>query len=42
MPLGFSFSVGGYLSYCAVKFVGYSLAAKCISLSYNRPDLNAF
>ena len=42
MPAGISNPVIGYLGFCAVKFAGYSLAARFLSRSYQRPDHNAF
>jgi hypothetical protein len=42
MPAGFTNPVVGYASFCAVKFVGYSLAARYISRSYSRPEIGTF
>jgi len=42
MPAGVSNPVIGYLGFCAVKFAGYSLAARFISRSYQRTDRSAF
>ena len=42
MPAGVSNPVVGYFSFCAVKFAGYSLAARFISRSYGRTDRNPF
>src|SRR5262245_1007283 len=42
MPGGVNNPVIGYLSFCAVKFVGYSVAARFISRSYQRTDHSAF
>jgi hypothetical protein len=41
MPAGFTNPALGYASFVAVKFVGYSLAARYISRSYERPDVGA-
>lgn len=41
MPAGIEHPVVGYLSFVGVKFVGYSLAARAISWSYGRKDLNS-
>ena len=42
MATGANNPVVGYFGFCAVKFVGYSLAARFISHSYGRTDRNAF
>ena len=42
MPAGVSNPVIGYLGFCAVKFAGYSLAARFISRGYQRADRSAF
>jgi hypothetical protein len=42
MPAGIEHPVLGYLSFVGVKFVGYSMAARAISWSYGRSDLNSF
>ena len=41
MPAGIEHPVLGYLSFVGVKFVGYSIAARAISWSYGRNDLNS-
>src|SRR5262249_25233650 len=40
MPAGIEHPLLGYASFCAVKFVGYSVAAWVLSRSYKRPDRN--
>lgn len=42
MPAGVSNPVIGYIGFCAVKFVGYSLAARFISRRYERTDRSVF
>src|SRR5438552_3124480 len=42
MPAGISNPVVGYIAFCAVKFAGYSLAARVISQTYQRRDRKAF
>lgn len=42
MPAGVHNPVIGYLGFCAVKFAGYSFAAKLLSDSYRRSDRNPF
>ena len=41
MPAGLTNPALGYASFCAVKFVGYSLAARYIARSYERPNIGA-
>ena len=41
MPAGIDNPAVGYLTFCAVKFAGYSLAARFLSHSYKRTDRNA-
>ena len=41
MAAGVNNPVLGYLGFCAVKFVGYSIAARFIARSYRRTDHNA-
>ena len=41
MPAGIEHPVLGYLSFVGVKLVGYSMAARAISWSYGRNDLNS-
>ena len=42
MPAGIEHPVLGYLCFVGIKFVGYSAAARAISWSYERGDLNSF
>ena len=41
MPTGVTNPAVGYASFCVVKFVGYSLAARYIARSYERPNIGA-
>ena len=41
MPAGVNNPVIGYFGFCAVKFVGYSVAGRFISRSYQRIDRSA-
>jgi hypothetical protein len=41
MPAGITNPAIGYASFCVVKFVGYSLAARYISRSYKRSNIGA-
>lgn len=41
MPAGLAHPAIGYASFCAIKFAGYTLAARFISKSYGRPDIGA-
>ena len=41
MPAGLTNPALGYASFCVVKFVGYSLAARYIARSYERPNIGA-
>lgn len=42
MPAGFTNPALGYAGFCAVKLVGYTLAARFISESYGRSDISAW
>jgi hypothetical protein len=42
VPAGIEHPALGYLGFVAVKFAGYSLAARAITWSYARNDLNPF
>jgi hypothetical protein len=42
MPAGVTNPVGGYLAYCGIKAVGYTLAAPVISGLFERQDVNSF
>jgi hypothetical protein len=41
MPAGITNPALGYVTFCAVKFVGYSLAGAYLARSYGRPDIGA-
>lgn len=41
MPAGINNPVIGYIGFCAVKFVGYSLAARVVSHWYERQNRNS-
>jgi hypothetical protein len=41
VPAGTESPVIGYVTFCAVKLIGYSLAARMIALRYKRPDQSA-
>jgi len=41
VPAGIESPVIGYVTFCAVKLIGYSLAARMIALRYKRPDQSA-
>lgn len=42
MPGGIEHPVIGYLSFCAIKFAGYSMVASTISDVYGRADLSSW
>jgi hypothetical protein len=39
MPAGINTPGLGYITFCAIKFAGYTAAAHVLSMSYNRADL---